>query len=170
MQVRRLDPSWRRAVWKLLLAPALFAAASCANTSAPSSAASSLPMPPPVVAKTAEPSRSASTVRSDSQTLATSAARPSAPGFKGKDCIMVSPVLSAELRRQARPGTLRARAYFVRGEVTKVTILSGPRVYREPVVAGMKQYTCKGNLTFTADQTFVFTFPPTPKLPGSSAE
>lgn len=83
---------------------------------------------------------------------------------------MVSPVLSAELRRQARPGTLRARAYFVEGVVTKVTILSGPRVYREPVVAGMKQYACKGNLTFTADQTFVFAFPPTPKLPGSSAE
>jgi hypothetical protein len=87
-------------------------------------------------------------------------ARNSKPGFKGKDCAMVSPVLPAELRKLAKPGTVRARAYFVQGVVTKVTVLSGPRVYQEPVVSAMKQYTCQGFLTFAADQTFVFAFPP----------
>jgi len=73
---------------------------------------------------------------------------------------MVSPVLSADLRKQAKPGTVRARAYFVQGVVTKVTVLSGPRVYREAVITAMKQYTCQGSPTFAADQTFVFAFPP----------
>ena len=73
---------------------------------------------------------------------------------------MVSPILPADLRKQAKPATVRARAYFVDGAVTKVTVLSGPRLYREPVIAAMKQYTCKGFLTFAADQTFVFAFPP----------
>jgi hypothetical protein len=93
----------------------------------------------------------------------TPAARNAQSGFNGKDCVMVSPLLPADVRKRARPGTVRARAHFVQGAVTQVTVLSGPRVYRQPVIAAMTQYTCKGSLTFAADQTFVFAFPP--KLP-----
>jgi hypothetical protein len=78
------------------------------------------------------------------------------PGFKGKQCEMVSPELDPNLQRPGKPATVRARAHFVDGEVTSVQILSGPLAYRQPVIDAMRQYTCAGHLTFVADQKFVF--------------
>ena len=82
------------------------------------------------------------------------------PGFKGKDCEMVSPNLDPSLTLRGKPVRLKARAHFVDGVVTKVEILSGPREYRQVVIDAMKQYTCKGGLTFFADQNFVFGLDP----------
>jgi hypothetical protein len=78
------------------------------------------------------------------------------PGFKGKQCEMPSPDLNPDLMRPGKPATVKARAHFVGGEVKKVEVLSGPVAYRQPVIDAMKQYKCAGNLTFVADQTFVF--------------
>ncbi len=79
-----------------------------------------------------------------------------APGFKGKQCEMVSPDLNPDLMRPGKPATVRAQAHFVGGEVRSVQILSGPAAYRQSVIDAMKQYTCAGGLTFVADQKFVF--------------
>ena len=78
------------------------------------------------------------------------------PGFKDKECAMVSPNLDPEQMRPGKPAKVKARAHFVGGSVASVDILSGPKAYRQPVIDAMKQYTCKGSLTFVADQTFVF--------------
>jgi hypothetical protein len=82
------------------------------------------------------------------------------PGFKGKQCEMVSPELDPNLLRPGKPATVRARAHFVDGEVKSVEILSGPAAYRQPVIDAMRQYTCAGHLTFVADQKFVFGLDP----------
>lgn len=78
------------------------------------------------------------------------------PGFKGKQCDMVSPSLTPGLMRPGKPATVKARAHFVDGEVKSVEILSGPAAFRQPVIDAMKQYSCAGGLTFVADQKFVF--------------
>lgn len=78
------------------------------------------------------------------------------PGFKGKQCDMVSPSLNPGLMRPGKPAKVKARAHFVDGEVQSVEILSGPAAYRQPVIDAMKQYSCAGGLSFVADQTFVF--------------
>lgn len=78
------------------------------------------------------------------------------PGFKGKQCEMVSPEVDPNLMRPGKLATVRARVHFVGGEVRSVQILSGPAAYRQPVIDAMKQYTCAGGLTFVADQKFVF--------------
>jgi hypothetical protein len=78
------------------------------------------------------------------------------PGFKGKQCEMVSPEVDPNMMRPGKPATVKARAHFVGGEVRSVQILSGPAAYRQPVIDAMKQYTCAGGLTFVADQKFVF--------------
>ncbi len=78
------------------------------------------------------------------------------PGFKGKQCELVSPDLNPDLMRPGKPATVRARAHFVAGEVKSVQILSGPAAYRQPVIEAMMQYRCAGGLTFVADQKFVF--------------
>lgn len=131
-----------------LMPMAAVAVAACAGTSTPVTA-------PGLPTRTPTPALA----------VATPPARASAPGFKGKDCAMVAPTLSAEQRKLAKPATVRARAFFVQGVVTRVSILSGPRAYRDAVIAGMMQYTCKGAPTFAADQTFVFAFPPIPPVP-----
>jgi len=82
------------------------------------------------------------------------------PGFKGKQCDMVSPSLNPGLIRPGKPATVKARAHFVDGEVKSVEILSGPVAYRQPVIDAMKQYSCAGGLTFVADQKFVFGMDP----------
>lgn len=138
---------------------ALSLAASCATPVPPPT----VPGPTPLPTRSLQPSPPLGPSlqsRAEPTALSTPIARNAKAGFKGKDCAMVSPILPADLRKQAKPATVRARAYFVDGAVTKVTVLSGPRLYREPVIAAMKQYTCKGFLTFAADQTFVFAFPP----------
>lgn len=78
------------------------------------------------------------------------------PGFKDKQCEMVSPELNPDLMRPGKPATVKARAHFIDGEVKKVEILSGPAAYRQPVIDAMKKYKCAGGLTFVADQKFVF--------------
>ena len=78
------------------------------------------------------------------------------PGFKGKDCSMVSPQIDPTQMRPGKPARVKARAHFVDGAVTSVSVLSGPVSFRQPVVDAMKQYKCKGGLTFVADQTFIF--------------
>jgi hypothetical protein len=82
-----------------------------------------------------------------------------APGFKGKDCAMVSPELTYEQMR-GPPGTVKVHVKIVDGTVDAVTVRSGPQIYRQPVVEAVKKYTCKGAPTFEADQTFVFNSDP----------
>jgi len=69
---------------------------------------------------------------------------------------MVSPTLDPSLTLRGRPVKIKARAHFVDGTVARVDILTGPKAYRQAVIEAMKQYTCKGGLTFVADQNFVF--------------
>ena len=69
---------------------------------------------------------------------------------------MVSPTLDPNLTLRGKPVKIKARAHFVEGAVASVDILTGPKEYRQAVIDAMKQYTCKGGLTFVADQTFVF--------------
>jgi hypothetical protein len=83
-----------------------------------------------------------------------------APGFKGKDCSMVFPTLAPDLLRPAKPVKVKARAHLVDGTVASVEVLSGPKPYRQPVIDAMKKTTCRGGLTFAADQTFVFSEAP----------
>jgi len=78
------------------------------------------------------------------------------PGFKGKQCEMVSPDLNPELLRPGKPAIVKARAHFVDGEVESVQILSGPVAYRQAVIQAIKKYKCAGGLSFVADQKFVF--------------
>jgi hypothetical protein len=52
-------------------------------------------------------------------------------------------------------GRVVAKASIRDGRVTDVTILSGPRVFREPVQSAMMQYQCIGSGALT--QEFVFT-------------
>ena len=73
---------------------------------------------------------------------------------------MVSPTLDPDLTLRGKPVKVKARAHFVDGAVASVDILAGPKAYRQPVIDAMKQYTCKGGLTFVADQTFVFGIDP----------
>ena len=79
-----------------------------------------------------------------------------APGFNNKECAMVSPRLDPEQMKSGKVAKVKARAHFVDGFVVAIEILSGPKSYRQPVIDAMKQYTCKGALTFVAEQTFIF--------------
>jgi len=99
--------------------------------------------PPPAVAATAVIAAQRHNVRA-------------APGFKGKDCSMVFPTIAPELMRPPKPVKVKARAHLVDGAVALVEVLSGPKPYRQPVINAMKQTTCRGGLTFAAEQTFVF--------------
>ena len=69
---------------------------------------------------------------------------------------MVSPQLDPSLIRPGKPVRIKARAHFVDGAVASVDVLSGPESFRPAVVGAMKKYTCKGGLTFDAEQTFIF--------------
>jgi hypothetical protein len=72
---------------------------------------------------------------------------------------MVSPELTYEQMR-GPPGTMKAHVKVVDGSVAAVTIRSGPKIYRQAVIDAVKKYTCKGEPTFEADQSFVFNTDP----------
>ena len=78
------------------------------------------------------------------------------PGFQGKDCALVAPELSYEQMRRGPPGTVKAHVRVVDGAVASVVIRSGPQAYRQPVIDAIRKYTCKGQPTFEADQSFTF--------------
>lgn len=70
--------------------------------------------------------------------------------------VQVAPRLSRKALLEGGSGTVVAEVQIVAGQVSEVTIVSGPDVFRESVITAIKQYKCDENVSAVARQEFKF--------------
>jgi protein TonB len=68
----------------------------------------------------------------------------------------VKPEMPRKALQEGVSGVVRAQAHIHNGQVTEVTILSGPRIFHAPVKAAMMQYKCQATGDVIATQEFEF--------------
>ena len=67
----------------------------------------------------------------------------SSASVSGSVCpTQVPPTMSAQAVAMQATGVVRAKVTILRGAVTEVTIVSGPEIFHESVIAALKQYKC----------------------------
>lgn len=70
--------------------------------------------------------------------------------------VQVAPVVPHKALVEGTMGTVVAEVKITNGQVSGVKILSGPDVYRDPVVTAIKQYKCDERVSAVSWQEFVF--------------